>query len=67
MFSGDTEKVKLQFDNSLVNVVIDRFGKEVGIHKVDNNSFMIEVVVTNTFFSWLLNTITISFRLTDDY
>lgn len=55
MFSGDTEKVKLQFDNSLINVVIDRFGKEVKIQKVDQDAFVIEVdvVATNTFLSWL--------------
>lgn len=55
MFSGDTEKVKLQFDNSLINVVIDRFGKEVEIQKVDQDAFVIEVdvVATNTFLSWL--------------
>ncbi len=55
MFSGDTEKVKLQFDNSLINVVIDRFGKEVEIKKVDQDTFVFEVdvVATNTFLSWL--------------
>ncbi|MBF4696022.1 helix-turn-helix transcriptional regulator [Fusibacter ferrireducens] len=55
MFSGETEKVKLQFDNSLINIVIDRFGKEVEIQKVDQNAFLIEVdvVATNTFLSWL--------------
>ena len=55
MFSGNTEKVKLQFDNSLINVVIDRFGKEVEIQKVDQDAFVIEVdvVATNTFLSWL--------------
>ncbi|KAB3536271.1 WYL domain-containing transcriptional regulator [Alkaliphilus pronyensis] len=55
MFSGDTEKVKIQFDNSLINVVIDRFGKEVEIQKVDQDAFVIEVdvVATNTFLSWL--------------
>ena len=55
MFSGETEKVKLQFDNSLINVVMDRFGKEVEIQKVDQNAFLIEVnvVATNTFLSWL--------------
>jgi predicted DNA-binding transcriptional regulator YafY len=55
MFSGETGKVKLQFDNSLINVVIDRFGKEVEIQKLDQNTFLIEVdvVATNTFLSWL--------------
>lgn len=55
MFSGETEKVKLQFDNSLINVVIDRFGKEVEIQQVDQDAFVIEVdvVATNTFLSWI--------------
>jgi len=54
MFSGETEKVKLEFDNSLVNVVIDRFGKEVGIKKLDDTFIIdVDIVVTNTFFSWL--------------
>lgn len=55
MFSGDTEKVKLQFDNSLINVVIYRFGKAIDIIIQDNGTFMMEVdvVATNTFLSWL--------------
>lgn len=55
MFSGETDKVKLRFDNSLINVVLDRFGKGIEIIKCDNDSFTIEVeiVVTNTFLSWI--------------
>jgi predicted DNA-binding transcriptional regulator YafY len=55
MFSGDSERVKLQFDNSLINVVIDRFGIDVIINKKNDCSFVIEVevVVTDTFISWL--------------
>lgn len=55
MFSGETETVKLQFDNSLINVVIDRFGKDVVINKQDNGHFTItvDVVATNTFLGWL--------------
>lgn len=55
MFSGDTEKVKIQFDNSLVNVVIDRFGKDIIMIKQDENSFTInvDVATTNTFYAWL--------------
>ena len=55
MFSGDTENVKLQFDNSLINVVIDRFGKDINIKKMKDDTFLIEVdvVATNTFLSWL--------------
>lgn len=55
MFGGEEETVKMQFDNSLVNVVIDRFGKDVYIEKADENSFIMkaEVVVSPTFLSWV--------------
>lgn len=55
MFSGETEKVELEFDNSLINVVIDRFGKSVHIHNKRENSFCVtvEVAATNTFYGWL--------------
>jgi predicted DNA-binding transcriptional regulator YafY len=35
MFSGEELSVRVMFDNSLVGVVIDRFGKSVIIRKVD--------------------------------
>ncbi|KUO71707.1 MAG: hypothetical protein APF77_07850 [Clostridia bacterium BRH_c25] len=55
MFGGEEVAVKLQFDNSLVNVVIDRFGKEVSIEKVDENSFVVRVhvAVSSTFLAWM--------------
>lgn len=55
MFGGEEETVKMQFENSLVNVVIDRFGKDVYIEKADENSFIMsaEVVVSPTFLSWV--------------
>jgi len=55
MFSGETEMVELQFDNSLINVVVDRFGKDVFIIKKNKNSFHIhvEVVISDTFLGWL--------------
>lgn len=55
MFGGEEETVKIQFDNSLVNVVIDRYGKDITIEKVDENSFSvrIKVAVSSTFFAWV--------------
>ena len=55
MFGGEEETVKLQFDNSLVNVVIDRFGKDVSIEKVDETHFNIRVhvAVSSTFLAWV--------------
>ena len=55
MFGGEEVQVQLQFDNSLVNAVIDRFGKDVMIGKMDENSFYIwiKVAVSSTFFAWV--------------
>lgn len=55
MFGGEEVTVKLRFDNSLVNAVVDRFGKEIMIGKLDDDSFYIwiKVAVSSTFFAWL--------------
>lgn len=55
MFGGEEVTVKLKFDNSLVNAVVDRFGKEIMIGKIDEDSFSvwIKVAVSSTFFAWL--------------
>lgn len=55
MFGGEEEMVKIQFDNSLVNVVIDRYGKDITLEKVDENSFSvrIKIAVSSTFFAWV--------------
>ncbi len=55
MFSGETTDVKLCIDNSLVNVVIDRFGKDTKMVPYDDDHFTINVKVKAeaTFFGWL--------------
>lgn len=55
MFGGDEVTVQIQFDNSLVNAVIDRFGKDIVIGKMDDSSFniWIKVAVSSTFFAWI--------------
>lgn len=55
MFGGEEVTVKLKFDNSLVNAVIDRFGKDIMIGKLDNASFSIwiKVALSSTFYAWL--------------
>jgi predicted DNA-binding transcriptional regulator YafY len=55
MFSGKEESVKLQFDSSLINVVIDRFGKNVTICDRQENCFCIitNVIVSDTFLGWI--------------
>jgi predicted DNA-binding transcriptional regulator YafY len=55
MFGGTSEKVTLRFDNDLIGSVIDRFGTESVIKKVDDQHFSTEVNVTvsPSFFSWV--------------
>lgn len=55
MFRGESVRAKLQFDNSLTNVVMDKFGRGVTMHKVDENSFYIsyEINVSPTFLAWM--------------
>jgi len=55
MFSGKTQSVKLRFTNNLINVVIDRFGKDVIIIPDGDEHFMVRVNVKAepTFFGWL--------------
>lgn len=56
MYSGEMHRVELELDNSLINAVIDKFGKEVSIFDKSNDSFKIsiEVAATGTFFGWLI-------------
>ena len=55
MFGGEEVTAKIQFDNSLVNAVVDRFGKDIIIGKSDDTSFYvwIKVAVSSTFFAWI--------------
>lgn len=56
MFSGEIHRVELELDNSLVNTIIDKFGKEVNIFDKSEDTFKIsiEVAATGTFFGWLI-------------
>nr|WP_264484534.1 WYL domain-containing protein [Brevibacillus agri] len=56
MYPGTVEYVEIHFDNHLVNVVIDRFGKDVTIRKVDVCTFSIKIkaAISEGFVRWLL-------------
>ncbi|MBE5394931.1 MULTISPECIES: helix-turn-helix transcriptional regulator [Paenibacillaceae] len=56
MYPGTVEYVEIHFDNHLVNVVIDRFGKDVTIRKVDDCTFSIKIkaAISEGFIRWLL-------------
>ena len=56
MYSGETSNVKLRFHRSLVNVVIDRFGKETILIPDGDEHFVftVNVAVSPMFLSWVI-------------
>ena len=56
MYSGDSMDVKMRFHRSLVNVVIDRFGRETMLipDGEDHFVFTTRVAVSPIFLSWLI-------------
>lgn len=55
MFSGDERNVRLLFDIDLVNVALDRFGKDVKLIPCDNEHFAVNtrVKIGAPFFGWV--------------
>lgn len=55
MFGGELTGVKLWFDNSLIGVAVDRFGKDAAIYPFDEGHFTLntKVVISPQFFGWL--------------
>ena len=56
MYSGHMTDVKLRFHRSLVNVVVDRFGKEILLipDGEDHFVFTVNVAVSPMFLSWVI-------------
>ena len=56
MYSGETCNVKLRFHRSLVNVVIDRFGREILLIPDGEEHFVftVNVAVSPMFLSWVI-------------
>ena len=56
MFSGETAEVKMRFHRSLVNVVVDRFGRETMLipDGEDHFVFTTQVAVSPLFLSWII-------------
>lgn len=55
MFGGEEEKITLRFDNSLIGVVLDRFGKDVAIRPDGEDGLIIHVdaLVSPTLLGWI--------------
>ena len=56
MFAGDTVDVKLRFHRKLINVVVDRFGKETMLipDGDEHFNFTVRVAVSPMFLSWVI-------------
>ena len=54
MFGGERTRAKLRFDQSLINIVLDRFGIDVLLHK-DGDCFEVTVDISASpvFLSWI--------------
>ncbi|MGR3764684.1 helix-turn-helix transcriptional regulator [Rossellomorea sp. NS-SX7] len=57
MFAGDEEWIKIKFHNQLINVIIDKFGKEADIRKYDENHFILttKARISGGLVNWILN------------
>lgn len=57
MYNGRKENVKIEFDNNMVGVFIDRFGKDIMIFPVDDNDSCtrVDVAISPQFFAWILS------------
>ena len=56
MFGGEEERVTLLCNNDMANVIIDQFGRDIHLRKVDDEHFevRVDVVVSNQFFGWIV-------------
>ena len=56
MFAGDSVNVKMRFHKSLLNVVIDRFGKDIMLipENEDYFNFTAKIAVSPMFLSWVI-------------
>ena len=56
MHSGDTQQVTLELDKHLLNVAMDRFGRDANYREGPNGEIILsaEVEVSPTFLSWVL-------------
>lgn len=57
MFGGQKITVTLAAENRFAGILIDRFGKEIAITKIDNDHFQAkaDVVASDSFISWVLS------------
>ncbi|MDY4743129.1 MAG: WYL domain-containing protein [Lachnospira sp.] len=56
MYGGKEEWVRIECDNYFAGVMIDRFGKDVSMLRLDDKSFVVnvEVAVSRQFLAWII-------------
>ena len=56
MYGGKEEWVHIECDNSFAGVMIDRFGKDVSMIRLDDKHFVVnvEVAVSRQFLAWII-------------
>lgn len=56
MYSGVVEEVAIEFENNLINPVVDQFGEDITIYDktIKNFKILVKVVPEKTFFGWML-------------
>ena len=56
MFEGEEKMVTLRVGNSLAGVIIDRFGRNIDIKKVNKSQFetTVKVALSDQFYGWIL-------------
>lgn len=56
MYGGEEEWVRIECDNSFAGVMIDRFGKDVSMFRLDDKRFVVnvEVSVSRQFLAWII-------------
>ena len=55
MYGGEIKRVTLTFDNTVVGSIVDKFGSEIKLKKIDQDTFAVteEVAVSPVFFRWV--------------
>ena len=55
MYGGETQTVTLGFENRFAGIIIDRFGTDIDIRKIDNEwaNARVEVALSGQFYGWI--------------
>lgn len=57
MYQGDKKKVTIEFNNSMVGVFLDRFGKDITIRRIskERSCIVVDVAISYQFFGWIFS------------